>query len=411
MDFWIFSLSSRFIGIQRDIWILSTLKFLPLFPVFSLTKIEKIISSYSTELFCTIYAELEMLIILLPFILVATDHKTQLEKVKKEIDIKKKEVSQLKQKESSVLGELDQISRKISKSKAKLKGLRIQEKGVQESIKMLGIDGERVKVEIDQQEKFMGDKVRFMYQYSLSSVDPQFNPTLSRNTFYMQRMLEQDISWHNNLTETKSTITTEEVEEKNKLAQLIEIKAKVEKEQKEILTQSAKKEQLLKSVREEKEQKSKLVAELEKSRANLEKLIAGVKKYPTKELGTIMWPVQGEIINRFGTTIDPKLGTQLVNKGIDIRAPYGASVITIGDGKVVYEGTFLGYGKIILIDHQNGFCTLYGYLSETLVTKEDKVVKGEVIGKVGTGGLIEETALHFEVRKNGIAIDPLQWLK
>ncbi|MBI4722351.1 MAG: peptidoglycan DD-metalloendopeptidase family protein [Candidatus Stahlbacteria bacterium] len=352
-----------------------------------------------------------LILILLPFILIATDNKTQLEKVKKELAIKKKEVKELQQKEKSVLGELDQINRKISKSKAKLKELRTQEKGVMESIKMLGIDGKRVDNELDQQENFMADKVKFMYQYSLTSVAPQFNPTLSRTAFYMQRMLAQDINWHNKLTETKSTITTEEIEEKDKLAQLIEIKSKVEKEQQEILTQSAKKEQLLKSVKKEKEQKTKLVAELEKSRADLEKLIAGVKKYTTKELGTIMWPVQGEIINRFGTTIDPKFGTQLVNKGIDIRASYGTSVIAIGDGKVVYEGTFLGYGKIILLDHQNGFCTLYGYLSETLVTKEDKVAKGQTIGKVGTGGLIDETVLHFELRKNGIAVDPLQWLK
>ena len=109
--------------------------------------------------------------------------------------------------------------------------------------------------------------------------------------------------------------------------------------------------------------------------------------------------------------IDRELGTKLLNKGIDIQAPYGVNVVAVSNGKVVYEGPFLGYAEIVLLDHENGFCSLYCHLSEILVTEGDKIIKGDVIGRVGTGGLAEEPGLHFELRKNGAAVDPLKWLK
>jgi murein DD-endopeptidase MepM/ murein hydrolase activator NlpD len=195
------------------------------------------------------------------------------------------------------------------------------------------------------------------------------------------------------------------------LSKLLKAKKREERNRKKNISKSKKKKKLLKVVKKRREEELRRIQELERTRAKLEALIAKFKKYPIKELGHIIWPVRGEVVSRFGTIVDPKLGTKLINKGIDIKAPYGSNVAAIHNGKISYEGQFLGYGKLIIVDHENGFSSLYAYLSEILVSEGDKVKQGEIIGRVGNSGLAEESILHFEIRKNGVAVDPLRWLK
>ena len=114
------------------------------------------------------------------------------------------------------------------------------------------------------------------------------------------------------------------------------------------------------------------------------------------------WPARGKIIAQFGTS---RQGVE--NVGIDIALPYGAPVRAAADGIVVYSGNRLrGYGNLLLIRHSSGYLTAYAYNSRLLAQRGDRVQRGQLIARAGNSGDVEETQLHFEIRKGSIAIDP-----
>ncbi|MFN0022808.1 MAG: peptidoglycan DD-metalloendopeptidase family protein [Parvularculaceae bacterium] len=127
---------------------------------------------------------------------------------------------------------------------------------------------------------------------------------------------------------------------------------------------------------------------------------------PAKSGSLFDWPVQGRMIGSFGLS---EAGRR--NDGVNIAAPVGTPVRAAADGEVVYRGSELsGYGNLLLIKHDDGFVTAYAHNDAMLVKKGDRVRKGQVIAKVGQTGSAGEPQLHFEIRQNLKAIDPVALL-
>lgn len=118
---------------------------------------------------------------------------------------------------------------------------------------------------------------------------------------------------------------------------------------------------------------------------------------------TWLWPTEGEVLSTFSAK-------QLDRRGIDIAGKTGQSVQAVADGKVVYSGNGLaGYGNLIIIKHSDIFLSAYAYSRERLVKEGVTVKAGHVIAKMGKHK--SRTArLHFQIRKNGKPVDPLQFL-
>lgn len=137
----------------------------------------------------------------------------------------------------------------------------------------------------------------------------------------------------------------------------------------------------------------------------VEKIIQrGTQKPAVSRNGRFLWPTKGSISSRFGW----RWGR--MHTGIDIAAPLGQAVIAVSSGKVIYSGWKSGYGQAIDIKHPNGLVTRYAHLSQANAAAGQQVKQGQVIGKVGATGRVTGPNLHFEVRKNGNAVDPLQFL-
>lgn len=79
-------------------------------------------------------------------------------------------------------------------------------------------------------------------------------------------------------------------------------------------------------------------------------------------------------------------------------------------GRVLYADWFKGYGKLVIVDHGSGYTTLYAHLQDIYVTVNDMLVEGQPVGTVGSSGTLGEVVLHFEIRKDGGAINPEKWL-
>jgi murein DD-endopeptidase MepM/ murein hydrolase activator NlpD len=96
--------------------------------------------------------------------------------------------------------------------------------------------------------------------------------------------------------------------------------------------------------------------------------------------------------------------------GIDIAAKYGTDIVAMADGVVIFSGRKSGYGNIVELRHANGLETRYGHNSQNLVSEGDMVRKGQVIAKLGSTGRSTGPHVHFEVRRNGEAVNPMQYL-
>ena len=131
-----------------------------------------------------------------------------------------------------------------------------------------------------------------------------------------------------------------------------------------------------------------------------------------KGSGEFLWPAPGysRISSSFGSRMHPIKKKVLQHTGIDIAAPSGASVVAAKGGTVIIAEVQGGYGKTVVISHGNGLTTLYGHCSKLLVESGQTVKAGAVIAKVGSTGVSTGPHLHFEVRKNGSPVQPLNYL-
>jgi murein DD-endopeptidase MepM/ murein hydrolase activator NlpD len=117
------------------------------------------------------------------------------------------------------------------------------------------------------------------------------------------------------------------------------------------------------------------------------------------------------ISSTFGVRRDPILGTPALHSGMDFRAPVGSLARATAQGTVVKAGWNGGYGRMVEIDHGNGLTTRFAHLSQIDVKEGDKVDIGTVIGETGNSGRSTGPHLHYEVRRDGTAVDPLRFLK
>jgi len=117
-----------------------------------------------------------------------------------------------------------------------------------------------------------------------------------------------------------------------------------------------------------------------------------------------------EITSRFGNRPDPFFGGLAMHAGIDFRAPTGTEVHSTGAGKVVTAGFSGGYGNMVEIDHGYGLSTRYGHMSRVLVKEGDTVEAGDLLGLSGSTGRSTGPHLHYEVRRDKEAVDPIRFL-
>ncbi|HZT72344.1 MAG TPA: M23 family metallopeptidase [Terriglobales bacterium] len=123
-----------------------------------------------------------------------------------------------------------------------------------------------------------------------------------------------------------------------------------------------------------------------------------------------LWPVAGRISSSFGERLDPFDGEGAFHTGIDIATPIGTPVHVTADGVVLYAGLLRGYGRAIVVSHGHHLRTLYAHLSAFSTTAGQRVDRGDVIGFVGDSGRSTGPHLHYEVRINGVPVNPYQYL-
>lgn len=134
--------------------------------------------------------------------------------------------------------------------------------------------------------------------------------------------------------------------------------------------------------------------------------IPGVGPFSARK-GSLPWPMRGELAGRFG---QPRAGGDTAWQGLLLNAPTGTEVAAVHGGRVVFADWLRGFGHLAIIDHGDGYMTLYGHADQLTKTVDDLVETGEVIARAGQSGGATASGIYFELRHKGQAIDPWQWL-
>lgn len=132
-----------------------------------------------------------------------------------------------------------------------------------------------------------------------------------------------------------------------------------------------------------------------------------VANAPVPKVGGLGWPVAGNLLARFGGP----LPDGRTSSGVLIGAPLGSTITAVADGTVVFSDWMTGYGMILIIDHGNGYMSLYAHNESLLRDAGAAVKRGEPVAKVGNSGGQGTPALYFELRRNGQPVDPSSWLQ
>lgn len=122
--------------------------------------------------------------------------------------------------------------------------------------------------------------------------------------------------------------------------------------------------------------------------------------------GAMGMPVAGHVTSTYGLRMHPLLGFMRMHKGMDIGAPYGTPIHAAIDGVVALAGRNAGYGNFVKLSHRGGVATGYGHMSRIAVRAGQRVMRGQVIGYVGSTGLSTGPHLHWEVWRNGVPVNP-----
>lgn len=174
---------------------------------------------------------------------------------------------------------------------------------------------------------------------------------------------------------------------------------------------------LLASIQEERKVRERVVRDLAAAQRRLDARIARLQAEAAvprtgfgRLRGSLPWPVEGAVVEvAFGKVVNARFHTVTHHNGVDLRVHEGAEVKAVGQGRVAFAGWFRGYGNLVIVDHGDGFHTLYAHLAAMAVKEGAEVAAGDLLGLVGDTGSLKGAYLYFELRAGGKPQDPMRW--
>ena len=241
---------------------------------------------------------------------------------------------------------------------------------------------------------------------------------------YYESALEADNELIESITVLRQETDQKRAQVERRRGLIVKDKKRLEKDKAEVAAIRNRKADSLASLNKLLDAKETLVAQIDSTRKSyeaaqarieadseqIEDLLAGTGPGPGGS-GQLAWPVAGSVSSPFGWRTHPIFGDLRLHAGIDISAVYGATVYSADRGTVSFAGVMGGYGNVVVVDHGGGLATTYNHLSAFSVSSGQSVGRSQPVGAVGCTGYCTGPHLHFEVRVNGIPVDPMPYLQ
>lgn len=314
---------------------------------------------------------------------------------------------------------LNASNEKVGEREKRIKGLNSDINAYNEQLNKLDADIKLVQDNVEQRKQLLAESIRRAQRVAsgsglkvvLQNDNPAAAGRLGVYTGYFMRAQQRAIVDQQASLKIITTAKQEALKNRNWLNH---IKKKATKQFISYQSESSKKQQSIGEVESDITDKTRTVAQLKRDQERLQALMEELRAaqvarsgYFLAGQGSYALPVVGEIKARFG---EVKSVGKLRWNGYFINAANGTPVRTVADGEVVYSDWLQGFGMLVIVDHGDGYMTLYGGNREVAVKKDDWVETGATIATVGDSGGQKTSGVYFEIRHNAKPVDPKEWV-
>ncbi|MCC6348848.1 MAG: peptidoglycan DD-metalloendopeptidase family protein [Candidatus Eisenbacteria bacterium] len=367
-----------------------------------------------------------------------TAKKQELDEIRRQAAEKRKAAAALKPRETRAIGDLRRTERELSLSRNRLRKLQRRHQALGSQLEVTRANLERSIATLEVQRARLRARLRGMYmtgparelEYLLST--GSFAQLLTRWDF-LNMVAEQDRILLEDVRDQKEQVEANQHRLESNLSEVQVNQKRTSQESSKLASLRTEKAGTVKSIQSERQSYEAAAAELERTAKRIQSLLATLERRRREEaekarsegrnpqpysgdfakgIGQLEWPVRGSIVGQFGIETHPRFGTQIRNDGIDIAAPIGTAVQAVAKGRVDFANDdYEGMGGMIVLNHGDGYYTVYGHLDAVLVSSGQEVLPGTTIGRVGDAGSLKGPILHFEVRKGSAPQNPQTWLR
>jgi len=362
----------------------------------------------------------------------------ELENIQRAAQEKRNAARQLLGRENAELSQLRRTERRLNSTRQRLRALDQRRRSLGQELQSAHVSLVRSQQALRIQKDKLSRRLRNLYKYGgerplefvLST--QSFAQLLARWDFLVM-VAEQDRMLVEDVMATRATVEQNQTRLEHRMTEVAQTTQKTNRETSKLASLRAQKASSVKAIQSQREGFEAAAAELERTARSLRNLLAELERRRRAESdkarsegrtvqpytgdfargeGRLEWPVRGNLVGHFGTEVHPKWGTVTMNNGIDIATPVGTPVHVVAQGRVDYVSEDFGtYGQMVVVNHGDGYYTLYGHLSTISVTTGTSMSAGQLIGYSGDTGSLKGPVLHFEVRKGAQSLDPQRWLK
>jgi septal ring factor EnvC (AmiA/AmiB activator) len=310
---------------------------------------------------------------------------------------------------SKINSNVRRLRNKINKLEAQLKKLSSQERDLQ-----LGIRGQSAAI-VEQIAAAYKLGNQEPIKLLLNQEDPQQIARVFRYYDYFLQARTEKIQRYKQDVDKLAAVIADIESQKRRLTQS---RAELESDKTKLARQVKKRKKTLDNVKVSLRTDKKKLSKLQKERGKLEELLAAVKQAAAdlslpsnyesfvSRKSKLKWPLKGRVAHSFGN----RRSGELLWEGWLISAKAGDAVKAVHHGRVVFSNYLRGFGLLVIVDHSDGYMTLYAHNQELLKDTGDWVQSNEILSRAGDTGGLTKPALYFEIRKDGNPADPKSWL-
>ncbi|AIS52955.1 membrane-bound metallopeptidase [Thermoanaerobacter kivui] len=348
------------------------------------------------------------------------DAKNKLNKIQKSINETKKKKDEIINQKKDIAAQIKELDNKLNATAVELANAQKRLDDITAKLNKTREELETAKKIENTQLQTMKERIRAMY---ISGEWGYLDVLLSSKSFgdfitrldIVKRIVDFDVNLFDSYKKQRELIQQKEKELAQMKVEAENYKNQIALRQRDLQVAMVSRQGLMRDLERQQKLYEQQEDELLRQSQQLEKVIQELQAKSKLKYtgGKLLWPVPSSdaITSPFGMRYHPILQQNRMHTGIDIAAKTGDPIVAAADGQVIFAGYYGGYGYAIIIDHGDEISTLYAHNSVLLVKEGDTVKRGQVIAKAGSTGLSTGPHLHFEVRKNGVPVNPTDWLK
>jgi septal ring factor EnvC (AmiA/AmiB activator) len=347
----------------------------------------------------------------------------ELDNLKRSISSLEKTLEDRGKERNSLQSELKKVELEASKINSNMRRLRSKINKLEDQLKDLSSQERDLQLGIRGQSAAIVEQIAAAYKLGnqeplkllLNQEDPQkIARVFKYYDYFLLARSEKIKRYKKDVGELEAVIA----DIKNQKQRLTQSRAELESDKAKLARPAKKRKKTLSNLQSSLRTDKKKLSKLNKERGKLEELLDAVKRAAAElplpsnyesfvsRKGQLSWPLKGRVAHSFGS----RRSGELRWEGWLIGAEAGDEVKAVHQGRVVFSNYLRGFGLLVIVDHSDGFLTLYAHNQELLKDIGDWVQSNEILSRAGDTGGLDKPALYFEIRKNGNPADPKSWL-